>query len=216
MTHTPPDLSAGTVLAVLAYPGVDELDLFGAYAILGKAGLVAQEQGLAPVRVVIAASNDEVRGSGGVTFRVQEDVSAVTRAQAVVVPGGRGAAATRDDDRLRRTLRMAYDGGTRLYSVCSGALVLAGAGLAEGRVLAVHSAKRQQLLALGAKQAAHGLVRDDRICSVGGDIQISLKSVDLAYALLADLRPELIEPVARRTEVRPGRSERGVPEDAHA
>jgi AraC family transcriptional regulator, transcriptional activator FtrA len=214
MSRTPPDPSAGTRIAVIAYPGVDELDLFGAYAILAKAGLVAEEEGVAPVQVAISSSDTEIRGSAGVTFRAQEDLSAVVRARAVVIPGGRGALGTRGDDRLRKALRAAYAGDARLYCVCSGALVLAGAGLAAGRVLAVHSSKRAQLLAQGAQRAASGLIRDGRICSVGGDVQSSVKSTDLAFALLADLRPELVEPVSRRTEVRPGRREQDVAEVA--
>ncbi|GAU66483.1 hypothetical protein SSP35_03_01310 [Streptomyces sp. NBRC 110611] len=208
MTGTPPVPSAGTLIAVLAYPGVDELDLFGGYALLAKAGSVAEETGAPPVTAVITAEEPEVRGSAGVTFRAQEELSVVERAQAVVVPGGRGASAAAETPRLQRFLRRADERDARLYSVCSGALVLAGAGLAEGRALAIHAAKRTQLTERGAVRAADGLVRDGRICSVGGDVRDSVKSVDLAFALLADLRPELVEPVTRRTEIGPGREAR--------
>ncbi|MFE0425824.1 DJ-1/PfpI family protein, partial [Streptomyces sp. NPDC058953] len=145
MTRTPPVPITGTVIAVVAYPGVDELDLFGAYAVLAKAGSIAEEMGAPPVSVAIAAETPEVRGSAGVTFRAQEDLSAVERAEAVVVPGGRGAAAAAGEPRLCRALHRADGHSARLYAACSGALVLAGAGLARGRTLAIHSAKRTDL-----------------------------------------------------------------------
>lgn len=208
MTSTPPVPPAGTLIALLAYPGVDELDLFGGYALLAKAGSIAQETGAPPVTAVITAEEPEVHGSGGVTFRAQEELSVVERAQAVVVPGGRGAAAAAKAPRLRHFLRRADDRNARLYSVCSGALVLAGAGLTKGRALAIHAAKRTQLTEQGAARAASGLIHDGRICSVGGDVRDSVKSADLAFALLADLRPELVEPVTRRTEISPGRQAR--------
>lgn len=206
MTGTPPVSSAGTLIALLAYPGVDELDLFGGYALLAKAGSIAEESGAPPITAVITAEDPEIHGSGGVTFRAQEELSVLERAHAVVVPGGRGAAAAAEAPQLRRLLRQVDDRNARLYSVCSGALVLAGAGLTEGRTLAIHAAKRSQLTERGAARAVSGLLHDGRICSVGGDVRDSVKSVDLAFALLADLRPELIDPVTRRTEISPGRA----------
>ncbi|MFF5565773.1 DJ-1/PfpI family protein [Streptomyces sp. NPDC012623] len=212
MTRTPPDPHTGTLIAVLAYPGVDELDLFGGYAILAKAGSVAHAEGLTPLTAVIAAQAPEIRGSAGVTFRAQEDLTAVEHAQAVVVPGGRGATAAAGEPQLHQALHRAGQGNARLYSVCSGALVLAGAGLAQGRTLAIHAAKHTQLTGQSTVRAAGGLVRDGRYCSVGGDLRDSVKSVDLAFALLADLRPELVEPVSRRTEITAGRRPRHAAE----
>jgi hypothetical protein len=95
MSGTPPEANPIRV-TILAYPGVDELDLFGAYAVLSKAasiavgrsvgarGHVTAEPGSAravPVpepgaaerglEVHIAASSPEIISSGGVTFGAQ-------------------------------------------------------------------------------------------------------------------------------------------------
>ncbi|GIF15711.1 DJ-1/PfpI family protein [Actinoplanes teichomyceticus] len=189
-------------IAVLAYPDVDELDLFGAYAVLSKAGLLAR-----PGQVVtwIAAPRETVTGSGGAVVTAHRDLASVAEARAVVIPGGRGAAAAASDQRIGQALRDADASGARLYSVCSGALLVAGAGLAAGRRLAIHAGKTEQLRELGVEPAPGGIVREGRLCSVGGDRRPSVKSVDIAFALLDDFLPALGEPVMARTEIEPGR-----------
>ncbi len=184
-------------VVVLAYPRVDELDLFGAYSVLTKA---------APrFDVCIAAREEQITGSGGVTFAVGADLAAVASADAVVVPGGRGAVDAAADDELREVLRAAGSGGAAVYGVCSGALLIAAAGLADGRKVAVHHAKQDLLRAHPVGAVVSGLVRDGRVSTVGGDHRDSVKSVDLAFALLADFAADLVEPISTRMETRPGR-----------
>ncbi|GGM53947.1 hypothetical protein GCM10012275_26380 [Longimycelium tulufanense] len=199
-------------VVVLAYPGVDELDLFGAFAVLAKAATVgaagAGDDGPA-LAVRLAAATSPVTASAGTTFDVGMGLDALAGAAAVVVPGGRGASDASADSRLLAALRMAAAGGTHVYSVCSGAFVVAAAGLAEGRHIAVHHAKRAQLTGVG--EVVAGLVRDGDLCSVGGDPAPSVKSVDLAFQVLADLAPDLVEPVSARTEIQPGRTPAEVP-----
>lgn len=184
-------------VVVLAYPEVDELDLFGAYSVLSKA---------APsLTTRIVADHAEVTGSGGVTFRVAHGIDEVPGADAVVVPGGRGAQAAATDQGLRRVLRAAARSGSAFYGVCSGALLIAAAGLAQTSRIAVHHAKRDLVRVHPVGGVVSGLVRDGSISTVGGDQQESVKSVDLAFALLADFAPEMLAPVAERMEIWPGR-----------
>ncbi|MDX8031048.1 DJ-1/PfpI family protein [Lentzea sp. BCCO 10_0856] len=184
-------------VVVLAYPRVDELDLFGAYSVLAKA---------APrFDVRIAARDEQVTGSGGVTFTAGTDLAAVESADAVVVPGGRGAVDAAADAGLREVLRAADSRGAAMYGVCSGTLLIAAAGLADGRRVAVHHGKRELLRAHPVGDVVSGLVRDGRVSTVGGDHRDSVKSVDLAFALLADFAADLVEPISTRMETRPGR-----------
>lgn len=201
-----PARTAGPDIVVLAYPGCDELDLFGAYSVLVKAAALGQG-----LRVRLAAREPRVTGSGGATVASAAPLGAVEAADAVVVPGGRGAEQACADEPLLAALRAAAARGAALYAVCSGALLVAAAGLADGRRVAVHHGKRALLRRHPVGEVVAGLTRDGRLCTVGGDRRESVKSVDLAFALLADLAPDAVEAVGARMELRPGRLSVPVP-----
>lgn len=187
-------------VVLLAYPQVDELDLFGAHAVLAKARPWLD--------VRIAARDDAVTTSDGVTFVAAERLDVVALADAVVVPGGRGAPDAATDPELRAALLAADRRNVAFYAVCSGALILAAARLADGHQVAVHHAKRDLLRAHQVGAVVSGLVRDRRVCSVGGDLAPSAKSVDLAFAMLADFAEDQFEAISARMEIAPGRSVR--------
>ncbi|MER5214814.1 DJ-1/PfpI family protein [Streptomyces sp. NPDC002838] len=192
------------LLSVLAYDGVDDLDLFGAYSVLCKGADAAA--GRAPaVSVRITAADRAVTTSAGVRITAEDDLATLVSSDAAVVPGGRGAVAAAGTEQVLAALRDAHARGCRLYAVCSGTLLIAAAGLAKERALAVHHAKADQLRAAGAREVSAGLVRSDGICSVGGDRSPSVKSVDAAFAVLADLLPDTVHAVCSRMELIPGR-----------
>ncbi|MGW5645931.1 DJ-1/PfpI family protein [Saccharopolyspora sp. NPDC003752] len=188
-------------IAVLAYPGVNELDLFGAYAVLAKAASVAPGE----LEVRLAGPVPHLSTSGGVPIGVAADLRYFTAADAVVIPGGRGAADAALDEELLAAVRDASAAGTPVYGVCSGALLIAAAGTARGRTIAVHHAKRGALAPGSVGVVAAGLVRDGRLCTVGGDHRTSVKSVDLAFQLIDDLAPHLVATVSEGMEIVPGR-----------
>jgi putative intracellular protease/amidase len=183
-----------SVVAVLGYAGVDDLDLVGVHAVLAKGGL--------PVRIV--AGPPTFPTSGGLILAAGAGLDALATATAVVVPGGRGAATAATDPAIQTALAGALRSGARMYGVCTGSLILAAAGLA-GHRLAVHGAKRDLLRGLGVAEIGVGLVRSGPVCTVGGDRRASVKSVDLGFEILADLAPHMVAEVQARMELDPGR-----------
>jgi putative intracellular protease/amidase len=188
-------------VAVVAYPLVDELDLFGSHAVLAKAA--AAHPGLS---VEMAAREPWITGSAGVSIAVPRSLETVAAADAVVVPGGRGARQAADDADLLDALRAAAAHGATLYGVCTGSLVIAATGLAAGKRLAVHGDKHRLLTPYAVGEVSAGLVRDGAIVTVGGDMSASVKAVDLAFQLLYDLAPQLVGAVRARMELLPGRT----------
>jgi putative intracellular protease/amidase len=189
-------------VVILVFPGVEELDLFGAYAPLVKAGrFVATRR---EWKVLLAARQRRITCSGGATVSRQHGLDATATATALVLPGGAGVhEAARDPDVLS-AIRRAERNGASLYSICSGAFLLGAAGLAAGREVAVHAAKRARLATETGCLPAAGLVRHGGICSVGGRAGPRVKAVSVAFQLLRDLAPETVDPVAARLEVTPG------------
>lgn len=202
----PRDRLPGTVaVRLLAFPGVDDLDLLGAYGVLSKAAELSRA-GPRRLDVALAADRGEIETAGGLRLSGQAGLDEPGCPDAVLVPGGRGVRQVLDSAAHLDYLRAAHRGGAAVYSVCSGALLVAAAGLAGGATLAIHSAKRGALTeaAPGCRLAA-GLVRDGTLTSVGGDRSESVKSVDLALQLVADQVPGVLAELLERTELRQGR-----------
>ena len=180
-------------VVVLAYPGVDEVDLFGGYVPLVKANLP----------VLIAAADEEVRGANGALLRRHQSLRAVPGATVLLVPGGHGVHAAGEDPRYVAAVSEAYRRGAHLYAVCSGAFLLAAAGLTSGHVLATHASKQARLAELGRCEVVDGLVRSGRIRSIGGRRGHGLKAVELAFQILRDWCPAAVDEVSARLEYQP-------------
>jgi transcriptional regulator GlxA family with amidase domain len=113
-------------VAVLALPGVLPFDLGTScgvfrYARLPGGRLGYQVQVCSPLREVPA---------GEFVVRVSAGLDALGRADTIIVPGvDERALASPFSEKALRALRDAHSAGTRVASICSGALVLAAAGL---------------------------------------------------------------------------------------
>ena len=67
------------------------------------------------------------------------------RLHTLVIPGGFGARAASGDPQLVAAVRQLAERAERVVSVCSGAFVVAAAGLADGRRVATHWARASAL-----------------------------------------------------------------------
>ncbi|MFM0626831.1 DJ-1/PfpI family protein [Paraburkholderia xenovorans] len=192
-------------VVVLAYEGVDELDLFGAWSVLKKAEEVVPLPSESSVRVRLAGPSGSVIGSAGTSFTVPFELDVLVGATAIVVPGGKGARQAADSDAIRGALSDAIDLGARVYGICTGALIIASTGKASGSCLAIHRNKREALLDFPVNDVRTGLVHDGPFLTVGGDDAPSVKSVDLGLAVLRDIAPYAMDPVRARMEISGGR-----------
>lgn len=183
-------------VAILAYNGVDEIDLFGVFSVLAKARAAEM------IRTVgIFAPDEAVVTSGGAKISTRPLVQLDRESAVLVVPGGSGAADAARTQILAEAVRQARQNGARIYCCCSGALIVAAAlQLTKGRI-AIHARKRADLQLLFGGEIVSGLADSNGIVSIGGQKSESVKSVRLGFRILADLDPAMPQHISDRTEI---------------
>lgn len=86
---------------------------------------------------IAAAEPGPLRASGGFGVTVDAGLELLDDADTIVVPGWRKSGPEPSAELLDR-LRRAHDRGTRIVSICTGAFVVAAAGLLDGRRATTH------------------------------------------------------------------------------
>ena len=131
-------MSPRTVLIVV-FDGVQSLDVTGPHEVFsGANNYLAHRGGRGPAyQIAVAGPGGEpVRTSSGLTLVPDTDLRAAPAAHTLVVPGGKG---TRSENaELTAWLRRHAPTATRVTSVCTGAFLLARAGLLAGRRVTTH------------------------------------------------------------------------------
>lgn len=115
-------------MVLLAFPDVQVLDVTGPIEVMA----MANRLGAAPVYEieVVTGSGGPVRASCGLTMLADRATGECRGAiDTLVVAGGLGTAAAAGDERLTAWVRSAARRSRRVASVCTGAFLLAGAGL---------------------------------------------------------------------------------------
>jgi transcriptional regulator GlxA family with amidase domain len=178
------------VVVIVVFDGFQSLDLSGPTEVFAAAGW--------PVRVV-STDGAPVRSSSGLTIVPDGDLaSARGPIDVLMVVGGEGTPAAMRDERLQRWLRRAATRSRRVTSVCSGAFVLAEAGLLDGRRATTHWSVCDEL----ARRYPAIEVDPDPIYVRDGDLWTSAgvtAGMDLALALVEEeLGRDVALSIARR------------------
>jgi transcriptional regulator GlxA family with amidase domain len=123
----------------LVFDGVQTLDVTGPLEVFANAnGYLAGQGAPGPAyRIVVAGPGGApVRSSSGLTLVPDADLGTVQDVHTVVVPGGDGARSGQPE--VVAWLRRRAPGAQRITSVCTGAFLLAEAGLLAGRRVTTH------------------------------------------------------------------------------
>ncbi|MBU2531217.1 MAG: DJ-1/PfpI family protein [Alphaproteobacteria bacterium] len=119
--------------AILIYDGVEPIDIGATFGVLSMAS--RRIPGLAFFGV--ARERGPVKCAGGLTLEADHDFQSCPAASNLIVTGGPGwLDAARDRSTLAFLRDRAADRATRVSAICTGAMILAAAGLLEGRTAA--------------------------------------------------------------------------------
>jgi transcriptional regulator GlxA family with amidase domain len=155
------DVDGARWIAFVAFRDMTPLDLIGPLQVL---------RGLdSPYRIaVVAERRAPIQTDAGLEFVPQMTFAEMPHPKVVIVPGGRGSVAAMGDEVIQRYLITAAATAHVVGSVCTGALVLAAAGLLEGRRASTHWAYASELEKLGARYVRARCTEDGKFITSAG------------------------------------------------
>jgi transcriptional regulator GlxA family with amidase domain len=148
-------------IAVVLYDRLTALDAIGPYEVLSRLpgaelAFVATEPG--PIRT----------DNGMLTLMAERSLAEMSRPDIVLVPGGPGEVAERAGGEVLEWLREVDETSTWTTSVCTGSLILAAAGLLDGKRATSHWLAMDELRRLGAEPVSERVVFDGKIVTAAG------------------------------------------------
>ncbi len=192
---------------ILAFPNVQLLDITGPLQVFASANVQAHQNGLsAPYSpVIIAQQQDSVVSSAGLGLLTHPLPQAAS--DTLIIAGGQGVEAAAQDQYLIRWVREQAAEARRVASVCTGAFILAQAGVLDGHRVVTHwdscAALAQRYPALQVDPEPI-FINEDKLWTSAG----VTAGIDLALAMVeADLGRDVALAVARDLVVflkRPG------------
>lgn len=170
-------------IGILCFDDVDELDMVGPYDVLAT---WAEHSPLRPEVRTLSADGSGVRCAHGLRLLPDAAADEVEPLHVLVHPGGPGARTLAADPEHLAWLHRTRQATPLMVGVCTGALVLAAAGLLAGRPVATHRDAFDELVGYDPTVLADTEARyvddGDVITSAGG-----VAGLDLALHLVARL-----------------------------
>jgi transcriptional regulator GlxA family with amidase domain len=148
-------------IAILLYEGFTALDAIGPYEVLRSVPDWEVE--------FVAKQRGEVRTDSGVVgLTADRSLEEVGEPEILLVPGGMGTRKTMADEEILAWLRRVDETTKWTTSVCTGSLLLAAAGLLEGKQATGHWAWLEPLRELGADPVGGRYVEDGKVITAAG------------------------------------------------
>lgn len=162
-------------IGFLLFPGVTQLDMTGPLQVLSR---------LPDADVCIVAKRTApISTDTPLKLVPTHSFDQIDQLDMIVVPGGLGITDALRDAETLDFVRMVGGAATYTTSVCTGALLLGGAGLLKGRKATTHWAYTDLLALCGAEFTPGRVVRDGNVFTGGG----VTAGIDFAFAIIKDI-----------------------------
>ncbi|PYD39602.1 DJ-1/PfpI family protein [Serratia plymuthica] len=170
-------MSVPLVIVFPIYQGVTQLDFTGPLQFLRR---------MPDAEIIVASVGGADVSSEGLHFSRLHRLEDVTHCDVLCVPGGSGCTQALLDENFMRQIRRLGTDARYLTSVCTGSLILAAAGLLQGKRAACHWSMRESLTLFGAVPSRARVERDGNVITGGG----VTAGIDFALTLIAELHGE--------------------------
>ncbi len=199
----------GSNVGIFIFDGVELLDFAGPYDVFASVRLDPSERSRRPGEEESAPFNvftlarvaSPVTTMGGLRVIPQHTLADAPRIDVLVVPGGYGTRALLDDEEILGWLRESAATAKLVTSVCTGSLLLAKAGLLDGRRATTHWSALDLLASMGRAITVEREVRvvvDGVITSAG-----VASGIDMAFTVVERLHGKVLaDETARCIEYR--------------
>ena len=192
-------------VGILLFDGVEVLDFAGPFEVFSRTRMTPgaesrRSEETAPFRVfTVAATLDPVRATGDLRVLPHFDFASAPAPDVLVIPGGFGTRALLEDAPTLDWIRRCAATALHTTSVCTGALLLARAGLLAGRHATTHWAALDLLARIDPTVAVEPDARvvTDKIVTSAG----VAAGIDMAFAMVeAICGPEVADETAKYIE----------------
>lgn len=172
-------------IGLILFPGLTQLDLTGPYEVFAR---------LPDTQVLLLAKTmDPVATEKGLAILPTGTFADAPQVDVLCVPGGPGINACLRDEELLQFLRQQSEQACYVTSVCTGALILAAAGLLEGYQATTHWLSLDLLSQFGVEVVNERVVQDrNRITGAGVSAGIDF-ALNLAAVLYGQTTAEAIQ-----------------------
>ncbi|WP_440007003.1 DJ-1/PfpI family protein [Halomicrococcus sp. SG-WS-1] len=186
-------------VAILLYEGFDELDAIGPFEVLENAANVGAD---CRTSLCTLDGRERVAASHGLGVEVDDRLDDLSP-DLLVVPGGgwndrseAGAWTEAERGAVPDAVAAANDAGTTVASVCTGAMLLARAGLLDGRPATTHASALDDLRATDAEVVDARVVDDGDVLTAGGvtsglDLALHLVEREFGAETATQVREEM-------------------------
>ena len=139
-------MSEPLVIVFPIYQGVTQLDFTGPLQFLRH---------MPGAEIIVASVDGADVESEGLHFTQLRPLPEIARCDVLCVPGGSGCTQALQDEAFMQQIRRLGADARYLTSVCTGSLILAAAGLLQGKRAACHWSMRDSLKLFGAVHGRH-------------------------------------------------------------
>ncbi len=158
-------------VCIVLFDGFDELDAIAPFEVLRQAATVGADLHVSLVTLDGAA----VTASHGLQVQPHAKLDVNQDVDMLIVPGGgwsdrsaQGAWAEAQNGDIPAVIAQLHQKGAVIASVCTGAMLLAAAGLLKGRPATTHHVAQPDLKAAGAELVSARVVDDGDVITAGG------------------------------------------------
>jgi transcriptional regulator GlxA family with amidase domain len=186
---------------IIIFDGFDELDAIAPFEVFQSAMAIGAD---VQAELVTLDSSMEVVAAHGLRVRADAKLEIDQELDILIVPGGgwgnratKGAWAEAQRGEIPAAISRLHQSGTTIASVCTGAMLVAEAGLLKGRPAITHHVAIEELKAVGAEIINARVVDDGDIVTAGG----VTSGLDLTLWLIERyLSPQIAHQVEKEME----------------